>query len=505
MHLRRAETGGAREAGGARAAGSGAGSFRLRHAVLFPLRFPPVTVPPAVPPSDSPPVPGPRRRWQAGTLTYTAGGLAVLFCWMLWGDFAWQLKERAAPPVVQLMLRKFQASDFLTGLFLLSLPAAVGLFLGPLISYRSDRHRGPWGRRIPFLLITSPIATLAMCGLAFSPWIGTALHARMGWAPASLHLTVIVVLGLSWTVFEFATVAANAVFGGLINDVVPREVIGRFFGMFRAVSLLAGMLFNFYLIGHAKEHFLPILAGIGLLYGGGVVLMCLRVKEGDYPPPEPPAPGQRPGLVGAVRTYARDCFSRPYYLWVFASMALAQLAFSPVNLFCVYAAESFGLSMSTYGRYLVAAYAGSLLLAYPLGWMADRFHAVRMALGTLAVYAAVMAVGYFGIVGPASFGAVFFAHVLLSGCYFTGAAALGQMLFPKMKFAQFASAGNLILALGNIGFGPAMGLLLDQLGHDYRYTFAAGCLLALLGLLAGVVVYRRWLALGGAAGYAAPE
>ena len=32
-----------------------------------------------------------------------------------------------------------------------------------------------------------------------------------------------------------------------------------------------------------------------------------------------------------------------------------------------------------------------------------------------------------------------------------------------------------------------------------------GCLLALLGLLAGVVVYRRWLALGGAAGYAAPE
>ena len=69
----------------------------------------------------------PHKRWHVGTLTYTAGGLAVLFCWMLWGDFAWQLKERSAPPVVQLMLRKFEASGFLTGLFLLSLPAVISV------------------------------------------------------------------------------------------------------------------------------------------------------------------------------------------------------------------------------------------------------------------------------------------------------------------------------------------------------------------------------------------
>jgi hypothetical protein len=41
-------------------------------------------------------------------------------------------------------------------------------------------------------------------------------------------------------------VIANAVFGGLINDVVPPALIGRFFGLFRAVSLLAGIIFNFW-------------------------------------------------------------------------------------------------------------------------------------------------------------------------------------------------------------------------------------------------------------------
>ncbi len=162
--------------------------------------------------SDIPPVTPPvvRKSWRAGTLTYTAGGLVVLFLWLLWGDFAWQMKERGTQPVVQVMLQKFQASDFLIGFLVLSLPASIGIFLTPIISYRSDRHRGRWGRRIPFLLATAPLTTVAMCGMAFSPWIGTWLHGRMGWGPGTLNLTVILVLGFFWTLLDFASVVAAA-------------------------------------------------------------------------------------------------------------------------------------------------------------------------------------------------------------------------------------------------------------------------------------------------------
>ena len=456
---------------------------------------------------ETPPVPSSAspKRWHAGTLTYTLGGLVVLFCWLLWGDFAWQMKERATQPVVQVMLRKFQASDFLTGFLVLSLPAAIAVFLGPIISYRSDRHRGRWGRRIPYLLVTSPLTALSMGGMAMSPMIGTWIHDRMGWGPESLNVTIILVLGICWTALDFATAVSNSLFGALVNDVVPRELIGRFYGLFRIVSLSAGIIFNYFVIGYAKEYFMPILACVGLLFGVGMTLMCLQVKEGDYPPPPEPAPGQPRGFVTAVKSYARDCYSKPYYLWVFASMALAQLAFTPVNLFSVYAAESFGLSLATYGKYLVVMYTCSLFLAYPLGWMADRFHPARVGLVALAVYAMLMAVGFFGIQGPASFGAVFLAHGVLSGCYFTGAAALAQMLFPKLTFAQYASAGGLILAMGNFVLGWATGRLLDGLGHDYRYTFAAGGVLAILAFWTGYVVYRRFMAMGGPTGYVAPE
>src|SRR5438094_9583528 len=93
------------------------------------------------------------KRWTVGTLTYSLGGLSVLFFWLLWGDFAFYLKERAVPPTLQILLRTFGASALISGLLLGSLPQVIAMLLGPVVSFKSDRHRGRWGRRIPFLLM----------------------------------------------------------------------------------------------------------------------------------------------------------------------------------------------------------------------------------------------------------------------------------------------------------------------------------------------------------------
>ncbi len=171
----------------------------------------------------------PRKIWSIGTLTYTTSGLVILFCWLLWGDFAWALKDRSIPPIVQLLLKKFDASDMLTGLLFGSLPPAIGIILGPIISYKSDHHRGRWGRRIPFLLIPTPIAVISIIGLAFSPQIGAYLHHWLGPHSIGLNFNILLFLGLFWMLFEFATAIANAVYSALINDVVPTAVLGRFY------------------------------------------------------------------------------------------------------------------------------------------------------------------------------------------------------------------------------------------------------------------------------------
>jgi len=443
------------------------------------------------------------RSWRVGTLTYTSAGLMALFAWLLWGDFAWQLKERAAVPVAQLMLRQFGASDFLVSILVGSVPAALGMILGPIVSVRSDRHRGRWGRRIPYLLVPTPFIVIGMAGLAWTPALGAWMHQLWGAGSPGADVCRLIAFTFFWGLFEIFTVIANAVFGGLINDVVPPALIGRFFGLFRAVSLLAGIIFNFWLIGHAEEHFTAIFLGLAFVYGAGFAIMCLRVKEGDYPPPPPPAP--KTSRIAPVMAYLRECYSKPFYLWVFVALMLGNLAGGPVNSFSVFYAKSIGMDMTTYGKLLAATYVTSFALSFFLGWLADKFHPIRVGLVAMGLYAAVMLWGGIAATDTARFGVAFIAHGVLTGTFFTGTASLGQRLFPARKFAQFASAAGILGALGYVVLPPATGLWLDLTGHVYRHTFTASGLLALLALGAFAKVYHSYRALGGDTGYRAQE
>lgn len=457
------------------------------------------------PPGGVAPTNAPKKSWKAGTLTYTSAGLVVLFIWLLFGDFAWQLKERSVTATAQLLLKRFDSSDFLVGLLIGSLPAAMGMILGPIISVKSDRHRGRWGRRIPYLLVPLPFVVASMAGLALSPSLGASIHEALGASSPGLNACVLGTFAGFWAVFEVATITANSVFGGLINDVVPQAIIGRFFALFRIISLVDGIIFNYFLIKHAEAHFFWIFIGTGIFYGVGFALMCFNVKEGEYPPPEPLSETAKPGHLQGIRSYLRECFATPYYLWVFGALTLCMLAFGPVNAFSIFYAKSLDMSMQTYGRYIAASYAVSIILAYFLGSMADRFHPVRMAIATITLYAGFMLWGAGFATDSGRFGIAFIAHTILSGAYFTSTASIGQRLYPKMKFAQFASAAGILIAATAAILPPVVGLILDASGHQYRLTFLMGGILASLGLVSLLVVHRKFMKLGGPKNYVAPH
>jgi Na+/melibiose symporter-like transporter len=498
------------------------------------------------PPSDEPTAPTPEyqtpappgpKRWHAGTLTYTTAGLVVLFFWLLWGDFAYMLKERSVPSSLTVLLKKFGATDFLAALLVVSLPQIIAVSLTPIVSYKSDRHRGRWGRRIPFLLIPTPIAVLSMVGLAFSPFIGRWAHHVLGSASPGQTVFTLASFALFWTLFELCSIVCTAVFTALINDVVPRAVIGRFFGLFRVFSLGAGMTFTWYLFGKVDTHYVPIFLGIGLMYGLSFTAMCFNVKEGKYPPPEDvPRPTSVSGgtawreeialarlrlreritaravlallwtlLPPAVRAYLRECFAHPYYRWYFLSIALANMAFTPVNTFYVYFAQSVGMSNATLGKYSTLQFACSLLLAYPIGVLADRIHPIRVTMIALALYAAATALSFFFVHDARMYG---IAHVVcgaISGIWLTATSPLSPALLPRARFAQFISAMGICTAAGVGIISPACGMFLDYMDHEYRYIYVWGFTLMVLAFLATCVVYRKFMAYGGPRAYVAPE
>lgn len=489
---------------------------------------------------DVPGVPT-NKSWSVGTLTYTRAGLTVLFCLLLWGDFAWSMKERSAASILQVLVKAFHASDSEMQLFMVVIPNAISVFLAPVVSFRSDRYRSRWGRRIPFLMVSTPFAVLAMMGLGYSPSMGQALHGILGRHSPGLNASTRLFFGVFWVVFEVATVAANSVFGGLINDTVPKQFLGRFYGLFRAFSLLAGMIFNFGLFGLAEVHYRSMFIGIGLLYGLGFTFMCLTVREGQYPGPvQSPSNEdtsrrrssgvidyrsdlQSRGLLNSMKVYMRECFSNPYYIWVTVAITLGTLTFMPVNNFSQPFAKSLHIDNDIYGKYLFATYAISLGMSFFLGDLADRLHPLRIGIAAMALYAIITFWGEFyaartvvlfnahysfrgvtHVIPVHLFAIAFIGHGVISGTYFTCTASLTQRLLPHERFAQFASAGQVLLAICSIFFALFTGWFFDHYGHVYRHTYLMGFILSLAGVFTMLKVHRGFMRYGGMKAYVAP-
>lgn len=450
------------------------------------------------------------KRWHVGTLVYSSGGLIALFAWLLGGDFTMQLRDRFIGPAAQVLLRKFGGSDFVVGVLLGTLPPIIGMILGPTVSYWSDRHRSRLGRRIPFILFATPFAVLAMLGLAMTGVLGGWLH---GLFRVSLSVCMIGVFAVFWTMFDVAAAVSGAVHGALVNDVVPRPLLGRFWGFFRVLSLSAGMLFLFFFLGMVDQHYSAMFVIMGAIFGVAFTLMCLKVKEGQYPPPPPRSAHQGIfRLWQGILTYTRECFSNPYYVWFFISFTLANLAFMPINLFSLYYSQSVKMSLSTFGKFGALQLLLSMIQAPIIGWLCDKFHPLRVTIAAAAIYAVVTFVAFFYVRTWATFAVAYVGTGTCAGIWLTATLPLGCVLLPQHKFATMSSAGSIFGAMGTIIGAPIIGRWLDYVNgnrapamRDYHDIYIWAAIFMSLSLLTNLVVLTYFKKYGGTQNYVAPE
>ena len=441
--------------------------------------------------------------WRNGTLVYTVGGLAVLFLWLMWGDFAYSMKDRATGTVAALMLKKFDVSDFLFGIIMISFPNFTNIFLCPIVSYRSDRHRGRFGRRIPYLLLTTPFIVIGLAGLGVTPLLARLIRQAVGAEHTSYNLTALLVFCFFWIILDFGTTLAGAIFNALATDVVPTEFLGRFFAMFRAVSLGCAFLFNYFVMGYAETHALVIFLGLAALYGIGLFSICLKVKEGEYPPPEEETSGP-PTVKGAVRTYFRECFSLPYYRWVIMASVVAGFSVVPFNIYGIFYAKSLNMDMDFYGKVSSLICLVSFVLSFFLGWFSDRFHPIRTGMVSMALQTVILFIGGRIATTESVFAWLFLVQGISIMSYNTLMASYAPRLFPREYFAQFNSAMMLINALASVIGAPLVGKFLDLTGNHYPHLFTIGGVIGLCGLGCFVMVYRGYQRYGGDSGYIAP-
>ncbi len=426
--------------------------------------------------------PATRDRYSVGTLTYSKLGLVALFGWLLWGDFCYQMMEVITPSIIPLKLNHLDAPNWAIGLIITTLPGILNMTVCPWISYTSDRHRGPKGRRIPFILWSLPFLTAFLLLLGFSGQIGQALHAilppRWEMSPASV---TIICIGVFMVGFQFFNMFVSSVFWYLFNDVVPHAFLGRFLGLFRLVAGIKAVLYNFFIFKHAETHMTEIYVSVAIFYALGMGLMCLKVKEGKYPPPPPTVDGES-RFISQVKTYFIECYSQRYFWNFFLCNTCWAIAYT-MGVFNVFLQKSIGLDLAQIGFISGMASAVNMLLTYPAGALGDRFHPLRVLIWVKIVNLIFLPLGliwlFFDFAPATAFKVALSLSVINIPFGVLTEAMMMPMymrVLPRERYGQFCSANALVRSFGVICGGFFAGLFIDVMrnfhpGSDYAYRF----------------------------------
>jgi Na+/melibiose symporter-like transporter len=457
--------------------------------------------------------------YHCGTLTYTKVGLVVLFAWLLWGDFCFTLMETVVPSVLPLKLKDLGCSNLTIGLILSTIPGLLNMTICPYVSFKSDRYRSKWGRRIPFILWTMPFLCACLALLGWSDDLSLLLRQYSPYlrqiAPTTLTIALI---GVFMTMFTFFNMFVGSVFWYLFNDVVPPQFLARFVGMFRIVGTAASALYSYFIFKYAESNMREIMLGAAVLYLVGFGLVCFMVKEGHYPPFEEPDPdAAKRSKFHVVEAFLKESFSNKFY-WLIFGLTGIQAAGGAIGVFGVFFSRQMGLTLDQIGKLGAIMAVASLVAMYFTAIFIDRWHPLRVS-----VYLTV-----FGVAGTAMSWVWIF--VTLPGTYYfwlsvgiglvaTFQGALGggcvfprdMRIFPQSRFGQFCSAQALFRSFCTLAAGLAAGAFIDLMkyvfhGSDFAYRFIAlwNIVFAVAAAVIALFLYRKWYELGGDAHYHPP-
>lgn len=456
--------------------------------------------------------------FRCGTLLYTKAGLFVLFSWLLWGDFCFSLMEAIWPNILPLILKAEGTPNVVMSLVITTIPSAMNFVLNPIISTLSDRYRGKRGRRIPFLLVSTPLVAISLALVGFSQSLGKMLYEWLSvfFPDISQAVVTISLICVLITSFRFFELFVNTVYWYLFNDVVPPPLMGRFLALFRVIGALAGALFNYFLLGYAQTHTSLIFFGVSLLYGTMFLLMCLNIREGEYPAPDRMR-GQGGTWMEYVKVFFAETFSHRIFCLVFLYTATFSLAAS-IGAFSIFLPLSIGLSLDDVGKVGGLAGFAGMVLMYPMGILIDRWHPIRIMLGAQVGYCLVQSCMFVFLFSDFSHSTAFWIYAAISAIGIpvsvANASAMLPMLmriFPHERFGQFCAANAMCGALATIVGGLLAGIFLDTLKGafaqgDYFYRFVPAWSVFFMAVTAVVtfLLYRQWKRMGGDDGYRSP-
>ena len=421
----------------------------------------------------------PLKIFTCGTLKYSQQQLYVLFFWLMWNDFMIMLLE--CPSQFGALIQMSLGASMTQVAIFTQVTTLVTFWINPVFSTWSDRTRTPWGRRRPFLFATTPPLAALIISIPYMPTLYHYLL-RYPWAATFFHHLPLQINGGVFMigVMSIALAVVNAmvlaIFSYLYWDVVPQEVLGRFGAVSKIVLSVMGLIWNYFFYGMAQHHMKAVCVGIALFALCAYLLSVWKVKEGEYPPPDKHKTG---GWLAPIRAYVVECYSDPFYLWIFGGLVMRSVAGAGGYFTGEYINFDLHLSWYTIGKLNCAPMVIAIVLGFVFGTMTDKLHPVRVFPWTILALAFTSLGSYIFLTGATSYLIWQCLTQIANFAYGIVYGALLPQIYPMEKFGQFCSA--CVLAQAAVGFitNIPFSMFFDWIGsHRFPYLWSAVCLAA---------------------------
>jgi maltose/moltooligosaccharide transporter len=454
------------------------------------------------------PGPGPTK-YYTGTLSYTKYGLFTLFSWLLWGDFCYTLMGQVGGIYATFLLDKLHMTPATVTILASTIPQLLGVFVGPAVSFKSDRTRSRFGRRIPYIIFTAPMLCLCLVARGFSAEIAdflqtSSIPAQIGISPA---WAIMIAIGFITATYVFFGEFVGSVYYYLFNDVVPPQFMGRFQSLFRMVGTGAGMFYSAFVYEYSLEYMKWVFLGAALIYIVGMSLMCWRVREGQYPPITDVT--ERTGVLTQVKLYFRECFTHPIYIVMFLYGSCSGLA-NQAGVGGILFSLNLGITMKQLGLIGAVVNLAAILVTYPCGMLVDRYHPLRVKLVSSAFLPFISIGGFFFLHDIWGYLFIQGANIVVWGVIQAAFYPLLMQIFPREKFGQFCSANGMTISftgvLGSLLAGQYLNWATDggTIIDNYRFGYLWSGFFYTANIVCLLIVYGYWKKLGGDKNYKPP-
>ncbi|MGX5681678.1 MFS transporter [Schumannella luteola] len=386
-------------------------------------------------------------------------------------ESVWNFHDSQTP----VTLAEYTTSVALIGL-IMGLDNIIGIVVQPLMGFFSDRFRGRWGRRTPFIVVGAPIAAL--------------LFVLIPLAPTFPILIAIIVL-FSLTANSFKPIAEALI----ADQQVPEHrskanAVGRFAS---GLTIIVSALLSLFVVDESVE-LAYVISAVVMIVCFAILLISLKesrtVAYRAVVDEDKELGRETTGFFGVLKDIVTDR-DRSRLVMILAVIVTWGAWAAVRALLTLYGVEQLGLSRGEAGGLTLPASVAFLLVIIPLAILSDRFGRRRvMRIGII-----VFAIGTLSAFAFSGSTTATLVGILIAAAGFAGFAANAAVMLWNLAPSQrligvYTGIFAVAQAIGSSAGPAAVGGLVDATDWSFLMLFVA--VLSLLGLLLTFGVRREY-------------